>query len=101
MQPPGVLVIDHINRNPLDNQKANLRICTGEQNHWNLSAVRTSQSGLLGVRRHRKRWQARLKHQNQDIHIGTFDTREEAAHAYNDVVLRLRGEFATLNVLED
>lgn len=40
MDPPKNMVIDHINRDTLDNRKENLRICTIAQNNKNKSKVK-------------------------------------------------------------
>ena len=43
------LVIDHINRKPLDNRKCNLRVCTVSDNNKNLSVYRNNKTGTTGV----------------------------------------------------
>ena len=44
------LIIDHIDRNPLNNRKSNLKICTVNENNKNLSKYRNNTSGYNGVR---------------------------------------------------
>jgi hypothetical protein len=43
------------------------------------------------------RWQARITIDRKQHHIGTFDTPEEAARAYDARALEAFGSFAVLN----
>ena len=49
MNPSDDMVVDHINRNPLDNKKCNLRVCTQQQNTMNNSLQSNNSSGFSGV----------------------------------------------------
>ena len=68
------LVIDHINRNPLDNRKENLRIVNNQTNIANhpMPGVVLVPSG---------RYQAHVTRHYKSIYIGTYDTYEEALEA--------------------
>ena len=95
---PGVLV-DHINRNGLDNRRANLRLATTSQNHANRPAPSNNTSGYKGVSRARSgRWVAYITVDYRRTFLGTFDTAWRAAQAYNAAALEAWGEFALLNV---
>lgn len=74
--------VDHENRNPLDNRRANLRIVTHAQNHHNRPA-NANGSGARGVFRYKdtNRWIARARLNGKPHHVGVFDTAEEAADA--------------------
>lgn len=90
--PPGVLV-DHRNGNTLDNRRENLRWCTNSQNAQNRSDGHKGIAGYRGVTIERNRFRAKIKVGGQSIHIGYFDTPEEASEAYEKKAKELFGEF--------
>lgn len=95
--PPGVLV-DHVNRNGLDNRRANLRLCNQSQNKANRPAPRNNTSGFKGVSRTRGgRFAAYITVDYRKRHLGTFATAHDAAFAYDVAALEAWGEFALLN----
>ena len=91
---PAGMVVDHINGNRLDNRKANLRVCTHAQNMRNRALAGGRWKGLC---KDRGRWRVVVVVDRKRHRIGTFDTQEEAARAYDAAALRLHGEFARLN----
>jgi hypothetical protein len=98
LDPPSHLLVDHKNRNGLDNRRSNLRLATHSQNHANRPAPVHNTSGYKGVFRTRSgRWMARVTVDRIPKYLGLFDTAEEAAAVYNDAALEAWGEFALLN----
>lgn len=80
---PGVGVVDHINRDKLDNRRTNLRRVPPGVNIANSGPRRSSASGVKGVRRSRGgRWHAQISLRGKLLFLGAFNTREEAAAAY-------------------
>ena len=75
--------IDHINRNKTDNRIANLREVTNKQNQQNASKRSDNTSGHPGVSWYKRdsKWQARIKHNQKDTHLGYFENLEEAIAA--------------------
>lgn len=77
------LVIDHKNKNTLDNRKKNLKICTQQENLKNKKIQKNNSSGFCGVYFNKRcnKWQSYIRVSNKRIHLGCFDNREEAISA--------------------
>jgi hypothetical protein len=84
---PRELVIDHINENPLDNRRCNLRIVTQAENTQNSdSRSLGSSSGYRGVtyRKDNGLWAAQAQINKVKSHLGMYRTKEEAAKVASD-----------------
>ena len=86
-------VTDHIDRNGLNNKRENLREVTQQQNCWNNTPVR-NKSGYKGVYWDavQKKWKAQIRHEYKMITIGRYKNIYDAAKAFEDAVVQLRGE---------
>lgn len=91
--------VDHANRNPLDNRRGNLRICTASENQCNKTAAGVGAVAFKGVHRRADtlKFRAIIKVRGRRTSLGQFDTAEEAALAYDVAAQRLHGEFACVN----
>lgn len=103
---PIGMVIDHINQDVLDNRKINLRVCTVRENSLNKRPHKNNRSQYKGVsirklKDGRLRYEARIYNNYVCICLGTFDTAEKAARAYNKKAKELFGEYAYLNDVPD
>lgn len=96
-------LVDHINRNKLDNRCSNLRIVTNSQNVINSSARANNSSGYKGVTWHKKngKWQASVMVNYKRHHLGQFTNVVDAARVYNDACRKYFGDFAYLNKVGD
>jgi hypothetical protein len=94
---PEGLVVDHINGDVLDNRKSNLRICSSKDNSRNRKLSRNSSSGYKGVRKKKGKFLSYIYHNYSQLHLGSFDTLEEAAVAYDRAARKYHGEFAATN----
>lgn len=99
MNPSRNQWVDHIDGNPLNNHRFNLRLCTKHQNWYNRKLNRDNLSGYKGVYQNKKtgRYQAAITFRQIKKSLGTFASAEEAAKAYNNAARRYFGEFANLN----
>lgn len=90
-------VIDHVNRNQLDDRIENLRIATRSQNAQNQSLLASNNSGLKGVYWNKtiRKWHAQIRVNGKRIHVGCYLSPEEAHAAYMSVARKYCGEFAT------
>ena len=103
MKPGKMQVIDHINGNPLDNRKCNLRICIQKQNAQNRVGVKRNTSGHKGVfwKQDHKKWCACININSKRKYLGYFNNSLDAAIAYDQAALKYFGEYARFNYAED
>ena len=89
--------IDHKDCNPLNNQKANLRLATASQQGANRRVI--SGLGFKGVARGSNHYPyySYICVQGQSIFLGRFVSAEAAARAYDAAAIKYFGEFARLN----
>lgn len=90
-------VVDHIDRDTYNNQKANLRWASFEQNAFNRTEQVNNTSGFKGVSKQGNSWRMEIKAGGQRIRMRGFATAREAALAYDEKAKELHGEFAGLN----
>ncbi len=91
--------VDHRNRDPLDNRRSNLRLCTPRQNAMNKGPASGKSSKYKGVTKvvGRDRWVAVGFWRGKRHHLGTFYDEVSAAIAYNKFVEKRCPDFAYLN----
>jgi hypothetical protein len=85
---PKSCVLDHKDRNKLNNNIENLRLVTAKQNNLNVS-----RKGFTWCKDHKK-WRVQITGENKKIHIGFFDTELTARAAYLKARKNYYGEFA-------
>lgn len=92
-------IVDHINGNPLDNRRENLRICSARENSWN-RRVTNSLTGFHGVSYQGGKYLVKFTHDEEVIYLGSFNSAVQAAHEYNKKIVELRGNFAAMNKID-
>jgi len=82
---PGQFIVDHIDRNKLNNNPSNLRLLTKRMNSLNASANTRNTSGIVGVcwYAREQRWVAKGKVYGKTVVLGYFKDKELAAQARN------------------
>ena len=87
--------IDHINGNPSDNRIENLRLCTKNQNQHNRKLRLDSRTGVKGVTISQEgKYKAHIQTDNKRLHLGTFNTLEEADNVCRQYREKQHGIFA-------
>ncbi|HEY8659877.1 MAG TPA: hypothetical protein VIM07_04430 [Chitinophagaceae bacterium] len=93
--------IDHKDGNGLNNQKNNIRKCTHSENMSNRKVSHKKSNKYLGVffKKNEDSYQAALKKDGKVYSTGYFKTTEQAAQAYNDLVLKYNPIYGRLNII--
>jgi len=87
-------VVDHINRNKLDNRLENLRICSQKQNSYNTSKRNNK---FKGVSKMKNGWCAKITKDGQTHIIKNIPSEHEAAKIYDMMAEELFGQYAGKN----
>lgn len=96
MNCPDDMVVDHINHDPTDNRKSNLRIATPLQNGFNRSTLCNSTSGVTGVSQYKDtgKWRAYIMLHNKQLYLGTYTNFEDAVAARKKAEEKIFGEYS-------
>jgi hypothetical protein len=96
MRPRQGFIVNHIDRDGLNNTRDNLQILT-QSEHSRLSSRRKDATlQYRGVQKHKSgRFRAQIRINGKNYHLGYFKTEVEAAQAWNDAGERMlgRGKF--------
>lgn len=99
MQTAPGMECDHINHNPLDNRRSNLRNCSSAENGWNSRRHKNSSFIYKGIGYGctKKTWRMRLCKNYHKMEISGFQNERHAALAYDLWAVDLFGEYAHTN----
>jgi site-specific DNA-cytosine methylase len=93
--------VDHIDRNPLNNARANLRLATRQENSRNRVMSKGNTTGFVGVRFSKGKYEANIVVDGQAKHLGRYDDAKTAALVRDAAARRFFGEFAVLAFPDD
>ena len=97
-------IADHIDGNKTNNCASNLRWATKSENNMNQKPQQKAKhSRYKGVSFHKlaNKWRAYVNKNGKRTELGLFIDEKEAAQKYNEAAIRLFGEFALLNKIEN
>lgn len=100
MSAPSDLQVDHVNGDPLDNRRGNLRVIPGGANQRNMRTKKMREgTGFKGVcyDKVNDKWCAKIGVDGKAIWLGRHDTAEAAAFAYDKAAREHFGEMACCN----
>ena len=96
-------VIDHIDRNRLNNNYSNLRFVSLRDNLCNRNKQQNATSIYKGVyyNKKRKKYIATITTNYKINYIGAFLYERDAAIAYNDYIIKNNLEYYNINIIQD
>ena len=102
---PKGMQVDHLNGDGLDNQRANLRLCTRSQNlanqasrlYWSRRRTTSNYKGVSLLEGRSRPWRATISVDRKQHFLGYYAEEDAAARAYDDAARRFFGEFARTN----
>jgi len=91
-------VVDHINGDPSDNRRENLRVCSQAENSRNCTVRKHNRIGIKGVYADPRRgtYRAQIRIDGKKVALGSYRTVDEAKAAYAEASNKLHGEFARM-----
>lgn len=99
LNPHSSAIIDHKDRNPLNNQRDNLRLCTQSQNQKNRKPNINSSSAFKGITKTQQgKWRVRVTIDGVRTNFGTFSDEIEAVKMYDRVAKKYYGEYGYINL---
>lgn len=89
---PDNLVVDHIDGNPMNNQKSNLRICSRQQNSMNMHKDK-----FIGVTydKERNKWISQICVNYKTIHLGRYENFEDAVLVRKNAERKYFGQYSS------
>lgn len=95
-------LVDHINGEPMDNRKNNLRSASKQQNSANRGLQSNNTTGFKGIyfQKTTGKYRAHIQVNGKRISLGSHKTSIDAAKAYDTAASEHFGEFARLNFPE-
>lgn len=97
------LEVDHISMDTMDNRKCNIRYCTHQQNQANQGLQSNNTSGVVGVSYYppRHKFKAMIKVSGHDLHLGYYDTFDDAVKARNVAMRCMFGSYGRYDDVGD
>lgn len=94
-------LIDHVNKNKLDNRIENLAEKTSSHNNHNRTKLKNASSKYYGVSygKANKTWQSEITKDGKRYYLGRHKNEIDAAIAYNNKATELYGDNANLNII--
>lgn len=90
-------MVDHANRNRLDNRLLNLRESDHFKNNHNSKTRKNNTSGYSGVNFSRGRWVVRIPINGKRTYFGSFDCKDKAISARKNAEKKVFKEFAPIH----
>lgn len=99
-KPKNGMVVDHINKDKLDNRRCNLRIVNQSLNAFNQSLGKNNTSGVTGVSwdKKNKKWEVNIMVRRKNKKIGRFKDLSDAIAARVAAEIKYFGEPANKEV---
>ena len=93
MNAPKGLVVDHIDGNPLNNRKSNLRVCTPSQNCTNKGKYITNTTGHKGLVKVKDTYEVYISINGKSTYVGCSKEYEAAVKIQEEKSKMIHGEF--------